>query len=57
MSTESSISVAELEKRLGLFQRLVAAQDKLLVAYRIGGRPSEKTLSEIRDTKDALKIA
>lgn len=33
-------------------RKLVEARDKLLVAYRLGGRPSDKTLEDIRRLRD-----
>lgn len=45
-----------LLKRIALWAALVAAQDKLLVAYRLGRRPSDRTLDAIHILRKELNV-
>jgi hypothetical protein len=43
------------EELIATLWRRVVALEKLAAAYRTGGRPSDKTLDELDDTRAALR--
>lgn len=48
--------IARLRAERDCWEKLARAFDSLCVAYRIGGRASEKALSTIRAMKEKLKF-